>query len=114
MLEDILIPIVALLSVFGSLFGIAYMFFSTRHKERMSMIQQGADPLLFATEANPMKVLKWGMFLIGLALGAIVGNWVWIQFGMEPGVAFPAMIFVFGGISLVLFYVIQLRITKNN
>ena len=35
--------VVVLAVIFGTFFGIAYLYFSTRNKERMALIEKGAD-----------------------------------------------------------------------
>ena len=39
---------VAVLAViFGSIFGVFYLYFSTRNKERLALIEKGADASIF-------------------------------------------------------------------
>ena len=40
--EVIILPI-----IFGVIFAIAYLFFSTRNKERLALIEKGADASIF-------------------------------------------------------------------
>lgn len=105
MLEDILIP----LSFFALVFGLAYMYWSTRHKERMSMLDKGADPSLFRSKmpSTQFLTLKAGLLFMGVALGVLFGNLLYMNAGMEEGPAYVSMIFLFGGIGLVVGYLIQ-------
>ena len=41
--EEILIPI----TMFAAIFGIVYLYFSTRNKERLALIEKGADASIF-------------------------------------------------------------------
>ena len=77
------------------------------------MIEQNIDPRTFLPEQNPMKILKWGMLMLGMGIGSVMGNWVWFTFDMHPAAAFPSMIFIFGGLFLVIFYLIQMNIAKK-
>ena len=33
--------------IFGSIFGVFYLYFSTRNKERLALIEKGADASIF-------------------------------------------------------------------
>jgi hypothetical protein len=99
--SEVLIPITMFLAAFGAL----YVFFTTRNKERMAMIEKGADPALFKSRpGNRTTTLKFGMFLIGIALGILMGNVLEVTTRIEEQVAYFSMIFLFGGLSLVIFY----------
>lgn len=107
MLEDILIPIVAMLSSFGCTFGIVYIVFSTRHKERMALIEKGADASIFRTVSKPFNGLKWGMLTVGIGIGILLGHIISPFFKWDPQSAYFSMIFLFGGLSLVVYYFIE-------
>ena len=53
MLVEVLIP----MSVFATIFGVIYLYLTTRNRERMAMIEQGADPELFVV-ANSNALLR--------------------------------------------------------
>ena len=99
MAESILIPLI----VFTSIFGIFFVWISTRNKERMALIEKGADASLFATKKkNYMNLtLKFGMLAIGIGIGILMGSIISSYTMLDEGVAFPSMIFLFGGIFLV-------------
>jgi len=106
-------PLIAFIAFFATVFGIMYIFYTTRHKERLALIDKGADASLFNTGKESKgyswsKVtLKTGMFFMGIALGIIMGA-VLSQVGvLEEGANYTSMIFFFGGLSLVLFYLID-------
>ena len=44
--------IVILIGLFSVVFGIAYLYFSTRNKERMALIEKGADASIFVTKIS--------------------------------------------------------------
>ena len=109
MAEEILMPI----GLFGSGFGILYVYFTTRHKERLAMIEQGADASLFSSKQNKYNSLKYGMFLSGLALGLLTGNILAETTSLKEETAFFSMTLLGGGLSLVLYYLIESRISKD-
>jgi hypothetical protein len=110
--------LVAFIAFFATAFGIYYVHITTRNKERMALIEKGADASLFNTgkegqksSSNWSKVtLKIGMFLMGIALGIIFGAILSNAGVMNEDADYSAMIFFFGGLSLVLFYVVDRKI----
>lgn len=107
--------VIMMLIVFGAIFGTYYIYISSRHKERMSLIEKGADASLFAksVKLKPTTVLKWGMFFAGIAFGTLIGNVIAEYTALHEEVAFISMILLFGGLSLVMFYFVEKRINKN-
>ena len=98
MAEAILIPLI----VFSSIFGIFYVWISTRNKERMALIEKGADASLFATKKRSFTgiTLKIGMLAIGIGTGILIGSLLSSYTLLDEEVAFPSMIFLFGGLFL--------------
>ena len=98
-MEPVLIPLI----VFSSIFGIAYVFLNTRNKERMSLIEKGADASLFATKKNHRSnlTLKFGMLAVGIGVGILIASILETYTILNEEVAYPSMIFLFGGLFLV-------------
>ncbi len=65
--------IIAIIFFFTCAFGIIYVIFSTRHRERMAMIERGIDLSERKADPNPRKALKEGMQWVGAALGLGLG-----------------------------------------
>lgn len=111
------------IALFASAFGVFYMFYVTRNKERMALIEQGADASLFKTTKEPRErrnfsyikfTLKFGMFLIGLGIGFIFSV-LFVQAIplVDQDLFTVGSVFVFGGLGLVIGYFVGLRIDKN-
>lgn len=98
-MEGILIPI----SFFAAVFGILYVYYTTRNKERMSMIENGVDPSIFVNTKKRLTnfTLKFGMLFIGVALGVLCGAFIDEYTSLPEGVGYVSMIFLFGGAALV-------------
>ena len=110
-MEGVLVP----LSFFALVFGLWYIFVTARNKERLSLIEKGADPQLFKSKAEPNSgtwILKMGLFLIGIAIGIVAGYFL-EQAGMNNVAAYFSMIFLFGGIGLVVSYLLQGKLDKK-
>lgn len=99
--EEIIIPAI----VFGSIVGVIYMYLTTRNKERMALIEKGesADLFLSKSSASLFKDfgLKLGVMAIGVAIGILLGYLLSSSTQLQQKVAYPSMIFLFAGISLV-------------
>ena len=107
--EEIIIPI----ALFATVFGIAYIFFTTRNKERLALIEKGADASLLNVKRNKLGALKIGMFLAGIALGLLLGNIIAETTTLKEEVAYFSMMLLGGGISLISFYLIEKKIGKE-
>jgi len=106
--------IIIFIALFATVFGIMYVFYTTRNKERLALIEKGADASLFATGKDSKSsfgwsrfTLKMGMLFMGIAVGIIVGSILAQSDVMYDGASYTSMIFFFGGLSLVLFYLID-------
>jgi hypothetical protein len=107
--------LVGFIALFATVFGIIYVRYTTRNKERMALIEKGADASLFNTgkEGNRFTFgwgkfsLKIGMLFMGIAVGTITGAILANAGVLNEGACYSSMIFFFGGLSLVLFYVID-------
>jgi len=106
--RDFLVSIAA----FASAFGIIYVIVTTRYRERMSMLEKGVDPSLFGSKSKSTGTLKAGMVCVGIALGLLVGNVLADKDLLSRSVAFFSMIFLFGGISLILNFLIEQRLKR--
>jgi len=101
--EEILIP----LSLFAALFGIVYIYLTTRNKERMALIEKGVNAELFNRPQVPSKWgLKLGIMAVGVGLGIVLANMLISVDLLTEEVAFPSMIFLFVGVGLVASYYI--------
>jgi F0F1-type ATP synthase membrane subunit c/vacuolar-type H+-ATPase subunit K len=109
-------PTIAFIAFFATVFGIMYLFYTTRHKERLALIEKGAEASLFNTGKAVRKPINWswskftlkiGMLAMGIATGIIAGAIIESNQIMAEEPAYFSMVFFFGGLSLVLFYVID-------
>ena len=65
------------ISCIALIFGVVYHYLQTRHKERMSLIENGAEAKLFQTEpkkANYFLAMMAGIVFICLAFGIGFGS----------------------------------------
>ena len=106
---EVFIPI----SMFASLAIILWIYFTNRNKERMALIEKGADAKLFKTKGSRLTTLKWGMLLIGVGVGILFGNIIANSTSLLEEVSYFSMIFLFGGGSLISYYLIAGKLEKK-
>lgn len=109
-MNGVLVSIAAFLGIFG----IVYVFLMTRHRERIALIEKGADASIF-TDKNQVyyPTLKFGMLFVGIALGILTGNWLNKTYGFHTEVAYMAMVFLYGGISLILNFLVERYLNRQ-
>jgi hypothetical protein len=102
--RDFLVSFIAI----GAGATILYVLLMTRHRERMSLMERGLSPNEFSNKkAIQSATLRYGLLLIGLSVGILLGNWVARNMDVPRQGAFIAMMLLFGGISLVISYLIE-------
>ena len=57
--------------IFGSIFAIAYLYFSTRNKERLALIEKGADASIFVKGKREHTAPIWKVLILNLSLVAM-------------------------------------------
>ncbi|WP_316757602.1 DUF6249 domain-containing protein [Pedobacter aquatilis] len=105
-----------LISVSLVIFGIAYYYFTTRHKERMAMLESGASPDLFKWKNQWLYfLLSFGIVCIGSALGVLFGIYLITTLNhIHPVWLMSASLLLFMGISLIAcYYIIKSLMTKQ-
>ena len=106
---------VAILAIiFGSLFGVFYLYFSTRNKERLALIDKGADASIFARGKEhtapfwKVFILNLSLLFIGVGIGALIAVILDEYTTLHDGI-YPAIIFIMAGVGLFAGY----TMTKN-
>lgn len=110
-------PVVVFLALFGTIFGIAYVFLSTRNRERLALIEKGVDASLFATKGTKFSIAKFilniALLFMGIGTGIFFGNYFAVSLDMNEDIMIPSMLFIFGGLGLVLGFFITRSLEKN-
>ncbi len=112
---------VVLFIVFGTLFGIIYLYFSTRNKERMALIEKGADASIFISNKKERTAPIWKVIILNLALlsmgvgvGIVLGGILWKNLGVDPDIAMPGSIFLMAGTGLLISFFITKNLDKDS
>ena len=93
---EVLIP----MTMFGAIFGVLYVFLTTRNKERLAMIEKGIDAKLLTGKKSRIGI-KIGLLAIGVSIGILMGQVLTLNTNFPEEAAMPSMIFLFAGIGLV-------------
>ena len=97
------------------LFGTLYVYYTTRNRERMALIEKNADPSILKSDSNGsfrLFPIKLGMMLMGIGLGILFGSILHETTILEEEVAFFSMIFLFGGAGLFASYFVGRKLKK--
>lgn len=92
--------------IFGTIFGIIYLFVSARNKERMALIEKGADASIFYSKDKKITpvwkvfILNLALLLTGIGVGIFIAAILVYNFNVEEEVAFPGTIFLMAGVGL--------------
>ena len=92
--ELIIIPI-----IFGAIFGVFYLYFSTRNKERLALIEKGADASIFLKgkrQTAPIwkvLILNLALLLMGIGLGVFIASLLDNYSTLDEDAVYPATIF---------------------
>lgn len=88
---------------------IAYYYFTTRNKERMALIEAGANPDVFNTKEKYYILFVIGLLGIGIALGLILGAILSSTIdAVDRSISYLASMLLCGGAAmLVAFFTIS-------
>lgn len=113
-MDALIIPLVAIICAVGlpTILAIlaSYMTIKSRHAERMAMIERGMTlEEIPKPERRPNRysALRNGIFMIGLALGILVG--LYIQPHIPPlndwvDLTIPTFAILFGGLAFIVYF----------
>ena len=106
--------------VFLTGFLALYVYLTITHKERMAMIDRGITPngpfgRSPLASNQVLQSLKWGLIALGIGIGLAVS----LLIRSIPGYAVddsldPALMFIGGGLGLVVHYIIASKKIKND
>ncbi|WP_142683980.1 DUF6249 domain-containing protein [Chitinophaga polysaccharea] len=96
-------------------FGISYYYFTTRYKERMTIIEKGLPPDFFRGSTNYLLfILLLGIVSIGIAVGVVAGTFLRsLEIRGIRDFILPASILLFLGLSLLISYFVLRSIVRK-
>ncbi|MDY7393659.1 DUF6249 domain-containing protein [Aureibaculum sp. 2210JD6-5] len=112
--EVIILPL-----IFGGIFGIFYLYFTTRNKERMALIEKGADAKIFTRERQrtapvwKVLILNLALLLMGVGAGIVIGGILYSNFNVIEAVAMSGSIFLMAGTGLLIGFFLTKNLDKE-
>jgi CBS domain containing-hemolysin-like protein len=91
--------------IFATLYGVTRLII--RRKERLTMIEKGSVMPEMKDENFSFSTLKFGTLFTGIGLGVLVANILTVSTDLDKEVAYFSMVFLFGGISLIITHLIE-------
>ncbi|MBJ7879420.1 DUF6249 domain-containing protein [Gelidibacter salicanalis] len=107
-------PVIIMTLITAAIFGIFYLFFSTRNKERLALIEKGADASIFMRGKQAtapiwkVLILNLALLLMGIGLGIFIAL-ILENYTTLNGAIYPATIFLMAGLGLLIGF----NMTKN-
>lgn len=95
--------------IFGSIFGVFYLYISSRNKERLALIEKGADASIFnigkrAGSSWKVIIINLAFLLIGIGLGVFIASLLDTYSSLDSEAVYPALIFLMAGLGLYVGY----------
>ena len=108
-MEGLFVPI----AMFLMIFAILYVYYTTRSRERLALVEKGVDASIFKIDPvrKRLDLVKWGIFLIALGVGVVGGSA--LSNAIEEVVAFFTSILVCGGVGLIVAYFVTNKLAKQ-
>ena len=114
-------PVFIFISLFIVIFGIAYLHFSTRNKERLALIEKGADASIFVKGKSEKAAPVWKILILNLALllmgiggGIVLGGILQNNLAGNSFYAMPGSIFLLAGTGLLIGFFITKKLDKED
>lgn len=105
--------------VFGAIFGVFYLYFSTRNKERLALIEKGADASIFVQQGRGTRTPFWKIFLLnfslllmGIGIAIFSASFLVYSLGVDYEVAYPGTIFLMAGVGLFTGFTLTKKLDK--
>ena len=106
--------------LFAVIFGIFYLFYTTRNKERLALIEKGADAKIFmsgerkkSTLTGRMIVLNLAFLLMGIGFGVFAASVITTYTHLKEEAVFPALIFFMAGLGLFIGFSLTKKLDKE-
>ncbi len=112
--EFVIVPV-----IFGVIFGIYYLFITARNKERLALIEKGADATIFygknkrVTPMWKVIVINLALLCMGIGIGIFIAAILSQALNMDEDVAYPGTIFLMAGVGLFSGYYFTKKLNED-
>lgn len=106
-----IVPVVAISLFFITIMVFLGLFFVTRYRERMALMEYDKDASIFRQDPlSRYSGLKWGLVLVLGGLGLLLGEGFHQLFNLSEEAAHFSLVFMGAGAGLIIFYLITARL----
>ena len=112
--------VIVFISLFLVVFGICYLYFTTRNKERLALIEKGAEASIFvkgkqdgAAPFWKVLIVNLALLLMGIGLAIFIASFLDNALGMDAEVAYPGTIFLMAGAGLFVGFTVTKKLEKE-
>ncbi len=112
--EVIILPV-----IFGVLFGMFYLYITARHRERLALIEKGADATIFysgkrrVTPVWKVIVLNLALLCMGIGLGIFISSILESTTNLQADMIYPGVIFFMAGTGLLVGFFITKKLSEE-
>ena len=110
-------------SLFIIIFGIFFLHYSTRNKERLALIEKGADASIFFSAKAAQKktsipiwkilILNLSVLLMGVGSGVFIGSILEAYTMIDQEVGYTGSIFLMAGIGLFVGFTLSKKLVEK-
>lgn len=105
-------------SLFLMIFGIVYLFVSTRNRERMALIEKGVDAGIFMkgksnSGIGKVIILNLALLLMGIGVGVFIALLLSTYTSLDTHAIYSAAIFTMAGLGLYIGFYMTKKIEKE-
>ena len=109
-------------ALFVIIFGIFYLHYSTRNKERLALIEKGAEASIFFGAKAQKKshvpvwkilILNVSVLLIGIGAGVFIGAWLEAYTIIHEEVGYTGSIFLMAGLGLFVGFTLSKKLVEK-
>ena len=107
------------ITFFIVVFGIVYLFLSTRNKERLALIEKGADAGIFikgkqnGPSFGKVIILNLALLLMGIGIGVFIALLLSAYTRLDHDAIYPATIFTMAGLGLFIGFYMTKKLDKE-
>ena len=112
--------VLVFICIFLVIFGISYLYLTTRNRERLALIEKGAEASIFlkgrpkgAAPFWKVLILNLALLLVGIGVAIFVASFMVSVVGLDEDVAYPGTIFLMAGIGLYLGFILTKKLDKE-
>lgn len=112
--ELVIVPL-----MFGAIFGVFYLYYSTRNKERLALIEKGIDASIFKKGKGhtapiwKVLILNLALLLMGIGIGTFIAMLLSEYTTLNEEALYTSIIFFMAGVGLFIGFDMTKKLGKE-